>query len=82
LGYLAFELADRYQLPVIVLTDQYLADSIAMIGDVDFSAYEQRRYIVHTDKEYHRNADTQEGISPRGVPGFGEGLVCADGQAR
>ncbi|MDP1784364.1 MAG: 2-oxoacid:acceptor oxidoreductase subunit alpha [Sulfuricurvum sp.] len=79
LGYLAFELADRYQLPVIILSDQYLADSIAMIGDVDFSAYEQRRYIVRTDKEYRRYADTQEGISPRGVPGFGEGLVCADG---
>jgi 2-oxoglutarate ferredoxin oxidoreductase subunit alpha len=78
-GYLAFELADRFQLPVIVLSDQYLADSMTMIGDVEFSAYVQRRYIVQTDEAYQRYAQTQEGISPRGVPGHGEGLVCADG---
>ena len=79
LGYLAFELADRYQLPVIVLSDQYLADSMTMVGDVDFAALEQRRYIVPTDNSYHRYAETESGISPRGVPGFGDGLVCADG---
>jgi len=78
-GYLAFELADRYQLPVIVLSDQYLANSMTMMGDVAFSAYEQRRYIVPTDGAYRRYADTKEGVSPRGVPGFGDGLVCADG---
>lgn len=79
LGYLAFELADRYQLPVIVLSDQYLADSMTMVDDVDFSAFEQRRYIVPTDEIYHRYSETETGVSPRGVPGFGDGLVCADG---
>jgi 2-oxoglutarate ferredoxin oxidoreductase subunit alpha len=78
-GYLAFELADRYQVPVIVLSDQYLADTMTMIEQVEFSAYEQRRYILPTDEAYQRYADTEDGISPRGVPGFGEGLVCADG---
>ena len=38
-GYLAFELADRYKMPVIYLSDQYLADSISMIETIDFSAY-------------------------------------------
>jgi len=79
LGYLAFELADRYQLPVIVLSDQYLADSIGMIGEVGFESYEQRRYLVPTDETYRRYSDSETGITPRGVPGFGEGLVCADG---
>ncbi|MBU1643223.1 2-oxoacid:acceptor oxidoreductase subunit alpha, partial [bacterium] len=78
-GYLAFELADRYQIPVIVLSDQYLADSMTMIGDVDFSSYEQRRYVVKSTKEYGRYTDTDSGISPRAVPGFGEGLICAAG---
>jgi len=78
-GYLAFELADRYQLPVILLSDQYLANSMTMIGDVVFSSYAQRRYIVQTDAAYRRYEDAKEGISPRGVPGFGDGLVCADG---
>ena len=78
-GYLAFELADKYQIPVILLSDQYLADSIFMIGDVDFSSYEQRRYIEKSTKEYVRYADTKSGISPRAVPGLGEGLICAVG---
>ncbi len=78
-GYLAFELADRHQIPVIVLSDQYLADSMTMIGDVDFSSYEQRRYVVKSTKEYGRYTDTDSGISPRAVPGFGEGLICAVG---
>jgi len=78
-GYLAFELADRYQLPVIVLSDQYLADAISLVDNVLFQAYEQRRYIVPTDSRYLRYADTPDGVSPRGVPAYGEGLVCADG---
>ncbi len=78
-GYLAFELADRYQIPVVVLSDQYLSDSMAMIGDIDFASYEQRRYIVKSTKEYDRYVDTESGISPRAVPGFGAGLICAVG---
>ena len=78
-AYLAFELADRYQLPVILLIDQYLTDSVGMIESIDFSAYEQRRYITKTQSTYKRYLDVENGVSPRGIPGFGEGLVCADG---
>lgn len=76
-GYLAFELADRYQMPVIYLSDQYLADSISMIETVDFSAYEQRRYIKATEASYNRFEFHSTGISPRGVPGFGDGIVVS-----
>lgn len=79
LGYLAFELADRWQVPVIMLSDQYLADSTAMIGSVDFAAYEPRRYLVASDDSYRRYEDVSDGVSPRSVPGYGEGLVCSDG---
>lgn len=78
-GHLAFELADKFQTPVVFLSDQYLADTIGMIEDVDFSSYEQHRYIVKTDEEYRRYEDTQNGISPRGIPGYGKGLVCSVG---
>lgn len=78
-GYLAFELADRFGIPAIFLSDQYLADSISMIEDVDFASYEQRRYIVKTQEGYERYADTKDGISPRGIPGFGDGLICSVG---
>jgi 2-oxoglutarate ferredoxin oxidoreductase subunit alpha len=50
-----------------------------MIEDIDFSAYEQRRYISSTDAEYERYEDTPNGVSPRGIPAFGKGLVCAEG---
>lgn len=76
-GYLAFELADRYQMPVIYLSDQYLSDSLSMIEDVDFSIYEQRRYIQTTDENYNRFTYTDTGISPRGVPGLGDGIVVS-----
>lgn len=79
LGYLAFELADRKQLPVIVLSDQYLADSMAMTGSVDFAAYETRRYVVSPEKAYRRYTVTQSGITPRALPAAGRGLVCSDG---
>jgi len=76
-GYLAFELADRYQMPVVYLSDQYLADSISMLESVDFSKYEQRRYIDVTDESYKRFTHTETGISPRGVPGLGDGIVVS-----
>lgn len=76
-GYLAFELADRYQMPVVYLSDQYLADSIGMIERVDFSSYEQRRYIHATDATYDRYRLCEGGITPRGVPGFGDGIIVA-----
>jgi len=76
-GYLAFELADRYQIPVIYLSDQYLADSISMMETIDFSAYEQRRYIRPTDASYDRYEFKDNGITPRGVPGLGTGIVVA-----
>lgn len=76
-GYLAFELADRYQMPVIYLSDQYLADSISMMESVDFSAYEQRRYIHTTDSSYNRYKLNETGITPRGIPGLGDGIVVS-----
>jgi len=76
-GYLAFELADRYQMPVIYLSDQYLADSISMMESVDFNAYEQRRYIQPTDPSYDRYKFNDTGISPRGVPSLGKGIIVS-----
>jgi len=76
-GYLAFELADRYQMPVIYLSDQYLADTMGMLETVDLSSYEQRRYIQPTDASYDRYRFSDNGITPRGVPGLGDGMVVA-----
>jgi len=74
----AFNLADRYQVPVIILTDQYMLDSYYNVPSLDTSGLTIEKHIVQTDKEYKRYKLTEDGISPRGIPGFGDGLVCVD----
>ena len=64
-------------MPVVYLSDQYLADSMSMIEPVDFGRYEQRRYIHPTEALYDRYTLNETGVTPRGVPGLGEGLVVS-----
>lgn len=74
----AFDLADKYQVPVFVLTDQYLIDSYYNTAVPDLSQVSPDRHIIRTGKDYQRYVFTESGVSPRGVPGFGEGLVVVD----
>lgn len=74
----AFDLAERYQVPVFVLTDQYFVDTRYNVPAFTVPTALRERHIVKTEKDYRRFAFTDSGISPRGVPGYGEGLVCAD----
>ncbi|MBL7153999.1 MAG: 2-oxoacid:acceptor oxidoreductase subunit alpha, partial [Phycisphaerae bacterium] len=74
----AFNLADKYQVPAIVLTDQYLMDSYYNIPPFDLSDLRVESNIVKTDANYKRYELTSDGISPRGIPGFGAGLVAVD----
>lgn len=74
----AFNLADKYQIPVFILTDQYFMDSFTNIPPFDLDGIESKRHIVKTKKDYKRYMLTEDGISPRGIPGFGDGLVGVD----
>ena len=74
----AFEAADRYQVPVFILTDQYLVDTYYDIPPLVPDTQQLRKHIARTGVDYLRYRITADGISPRGVPGFGQGLVCAD----
>ena len=74
----AFNLADKFQVPVFILTDQFLMDSSYNIPPVDLTKEKVEKRIVKTQKDYKRYTLTENGISPRGIPGFGEGLVIAD----
>jgi 2-oxoglutarate ferredoxin oxidoreductase subunit alpha len=71
-------MADQYQVPVIILTDQYFLDSIGTIDKMNFSESNIVNHIIETTPDYNRYAMTPSGISPRGIPGYGQGLVCAD----
>lgn len=126
----SFELADRYQVPVFLLTDQYLLDSYyntpafnladpaAWADGLGERALRASRtmeaavaaspgrsagtvttrhdgplagpglggsrdalsgsWIVPTTGDYQRARLTADGFSPRGIPGYGSGVVTAD----
>jgi len=78
LARVAFELADRYQVPVILLSDQYLADSYFHVERFEIGSQQPAHHIIKTDADYKRYALSDDGISPRGIPGYGEGLVLVD----
>jgi 2-oxoglutarate ferredoxin oxidoreductase subunit alpha len=74
----AFNFADKFQMPVFVLSDQYLVDSYYNTAAFDVSKVKVEKYVVKTAADYKRYEMTPTGISPRGIPGFGKGLVCVD----
>lgn len=74
----AFNLADKYQIPVFILVDQYLNDSYYNFPKLDPSKIKIEKRIIKTDPEYKRYKITANGISPRGIPGYGAGLVVVD----
>jgi 2-oxoglutarate ferredoxin oxidoreductase subunit alpha len=74
----AFEMADRFQVPVMVLTDQYLLDSITTVALQELVNVRWKNHVVKTTRDYQRYAMTKDGVSPRGIPGYGTGLVGVD----
>ena len=67
----AFIQAEEHQVPVFVLTDQYLADSFRETAPFALDA-------PSNDTHYERYAITDSGVSPRLLPGAGKALVIAD----
>ncbi|MFO7676849.1 MAG: 2-oxoacid:acceptor oxidoreductase subunit alpha [Thermoplasmatota archaeon] len=74
----AFNLADKHQVPVYILTDQYFVDSYYNITSIKLDRISNMNYFIKTNKNYKRYELTKNGISPRGIPGYGNGLVCVD----
>ena len=74
----AFNLTQEYQVPVFILTDQYLVDSYYNVNKIDHKNLERKKFIIKTERDYERYKFTKNDISPRGIPGYGEGLVDAD----
>lgn len=75
----AFNLADRYQIPVILLTDQYLADLYGNVKPFEVEKVTRDRgSVVLPEASYARYRLTPNGISPRAFPGKGPGVVIAD----
>ncbi|MFN3466214.1 MAG: 2-oxoacid:acceptor oxidoreductase subunit alpha [Candidatus Brocadiales bacterium] len=80
----AFNLAEKYQTPVIVMSDQHLADSYWTVDGLDTSRISIDRGQLLRPEEverlvgYKRHAITDSGISPRALPGYPGITVVTD----
>ena len=80
----AFNLAEKYQLPVIFLSDQDMAVRVQTVPPFDLSrvVYEGRvLYEPHANGHgpYQRYLDTPDGVSPMSLPGQAGGQYTAEG---
>jgi 2-oxoglutarate ferredoxin oxidoreductase subunit alpha len=84
---LAFNLADRYQCPVILLSDHFLASSLQTVGKdilitdrvrIDRGELLGKETLDHI-KEYKRYAFNASGVSPRALPGHPNSCYVATG---
>jgi 2-oxoglutarate ferredoxin oxidoreductase subunit alpha len=77
----AFELAEKYQGPIFILTDHFFADSYCDVLPFDV---ENLSYVkpgadpASVQTPYLRYRITEDGVSPRLLPGLSEHLVVAD----
>ncbi|WP_100373128.1 2-oxoacid:acceptor oxidoreductase subunit alpha [Bacillus sp. FJAT-45037] len=79
----AFNIADEYQCPVILMTDLALSLGKQSVEPLDFSQVEIRRGKLDMDaqlperenKEYFKRYEvTEDGVSPRVIPGMKNGI--------
>ncbi|MDH4265266.1 MAG: 2-oxoacid:acceptor oxidoreductase subunit alpha [Deltaproteobacteria bacterium] len=76
----AFSLAEKYQGPAFILTDQFLSDSYRSLKPLEVETLPSIQPpvdAVSSALPYRRFAITDSGVSPRLLPGLSEHLVVA-----
>ncbi len=75
----AFNIADKYQIPVILLSDQFLADTTTTVKPFDFDSIRNDGFAGYSEysgkKPYQRYEITPSGISPTLIPGRTPGVT-------
>ncbi len=79
----AFNLADKYQIPVIIMLDKYLSENHFTYEKFNYKDITVDRGKLLTrskdiGKEYKRYLNTEDGISPRVVTGLEGGIHIAN----
>ncbi len=75
----AMHLAEKYQLPVIIVSDKYILESHQTMAKPEAVTVNQRQSLADTkqlkaEESYLRYQDTKSGISSRSIPGQEFGL--------
>lgn len=74
----ALNLADKFQVPVLILSDQFLGDAKITLSDFDFDRIDIDRCLASNDllrMDYKRYKITESGVSPRIVPNLYDSLT-------
>ncbi|MDY0235383.1 MAG: 2-oxoacid:acceptor oxidoreductase subunit alpha [Gudongella sp.] len=76
----AFNLAEKYQIPVVLLSDQNLSEAMVTYDPFEFEKISIDRYLsgeenIGEGQRYKRYKYTEDGISPRIIPGKIENQV-------
>jgi 2-oxoglutarate ferredoxin oxidoreductase subunit alpha len=79
----AFDVAEKFQVPVIIMTDQHLADSVRNIDPENLDFLKINRHLVpkvesEDTSAYKRYQFTPSGISPRAIPSRITEVIYAD----
>jgi 2-oxoglutarate ferredoxin oxidoreductase subunit alpha len=73
----AIAVAHKYQVPAIILTDQFLQDAEMNIPPLDDSYRPIDRCLVaDAGADYRRYEPTDSGVSPRAIPGGEARVIC------
>lgn len=78
----AFNIAEKYQMPVIVLTDKQIAESLFQVEKLDDDIVIERHLVKDSELSSLESTDrykiTQNGISPRWLPGESDATYVAN----
>ncbi|MCC6174971.1 MAG: 2-oxoacid:acceptor oxidoreductase subunit alpha [Chloroflexi bacterium] len=87
-GHRAFNLAEKYQTPVIILSDLFLSNALRTL-DMDAIDFKEIRIdrgdlldyqaLDRLDEEYARHRLTESGVSPRAIPGHEKAVYITTG---
>ena len=81
----AFNLADKYQLPVILLSDKSLShrlETVPPLNPLRIQPTRPRRPSADDLRHYMRYVRTEDGVSPMSTPGMAGGAYVATGIER
>jgi len=80
----AFNIAEKYQMPVLILSDQFIGQRIESVRKINFKRFQIEEREVPAEKDlsdgnYLRYKLTKSGISPMSYPGIKGGEYLASG---
>ena len=74
----AFNLAEKYQTPVLVLSDLFLSEHFQTVDEFKFNTpIERGKLLTQVNGEYKRFLITDDGVSPRLIPGAPNGMYVS-----